>query len=53
MEHFEYMDTIFTEYAEWLNYEADMATDPYGSEWPPEETPEWLEHLDQMEKIMG
>ena len=34
MEHFEYMDTILTEYADWLAYEADMETmtDPIPSE---------------------
>lgn len=50
MEHFEYMDTILTEYTEWLEYEADMELNPHNIQWPPEETPEWLEHL---EKIMG
>lgn len=29
MEYFEIMDTNLTELAEWLDFEADMATDPY------------------------
>lgn len=35
MEHFEYMDTILTEYQEWLDqqaFEEDMQDDPYGME---------------------
>ena len=45
MEHFEYMDTILTEYREWCDYEADMETDPYDdAEWP-EEEPDWPEDL--------
>lgn len=50
MEHFEYMDTILTEYREWLEFEADMAENPYNDQWPPEETPEWLDHLNEMER---
>ena len=35
MEHFEYMDTILSDYHEWEAFEADMATDPYDEEeWP-------------------
>ena len=44
MEHFEYMDTILTEYQETLDQEAfeeDMAKKPYGNEWPPEQEPDW------------
>ena len=29
MEYFEIMDTNLTELQEWLDFEADMATDPY------------------------
>ena len=29
MEYFEIMDTNLTELAEWLDFEADMATNPY------------------------
>ena len=35
MEHFEYMDTILTEYQEWLDeqtFKEDMQNDPYGME---------------------
>ena len=42
MEHFEYMDTILTEYQEILDQEAfeeDMRNDPYADSrnWPPEQ----------------
>ena len=40
MEHFEYMNTIMDEVREWEDFEADMATDPYGDEEWPDEEPE-------------
>ena len=32
MEFFEMMDTFMTEVAEWMEYEADMETDPFRKE---------------------
>ena len=32
-ERFEWMDTILTEWKEWQDYEADMATNPYNDEF--------------------
>lgn len=36
---FEIMDTNLTELQEWLDFEADMETDPFGSQLPPKECP--------------
>lgn len=33
IEYFEYMDTCLSELAEWDDYEADMATNPYDDPW--------------------
>ena len=33
MEYFEMMNTNLCEMAEWLDYEADMATNPYNDPW--------------------
>ena len=45
MEHFEYMDTILSDYHEWEDFEADMATDPYDEEEWPDAEPDWPEDL--------
>lgn len=45
MEHFEYMDTILSDYHEWEAFEADMATDPYDEEEWPDAEPDWPEDL--------
>lgn len=44
MEYFEYMDTILTEYAEWLAYEQDMEDNPFGDCPPTNEEMEAMYH---------
>lgn len=33
IEYFEIMDTNYAELREWDDFEADMATNPYGDPW--------------------
>lgn len=39
-ERFEWMDTILTEWQEWLEYERDMETDPYNDA-------NWTDHMEE------
>lgn len=44
IEYFEYMDTILSDYQEWLDYEQDMESNPFGDCSPTEK------NLEQMER---
>ena len=43
IEHFEYMDTILSDYQEWLDHEQDMESNPFGDCSPTEEDLEQME----------
>ena len=50
IEHYEYMDTILTEYREWLDFEEDMKSDPYGmADWDERQDAYWIEHPEEAE----
>lgn len=43
-ERYEWMDTILTEYAEWLAHEQDMESNPFGDCPPTDEEMETMYH---------